>query len=265
MTSSARRAATHGSRLTSILAVSVLSLAGVLVGTTSASAASFAVINVNDAGAGSLRQAVLDANANPGADTITVTATGVIPVASALPVTEGLTITGPGVAQLTITRVGSFDMFDVQMAAAGQQFTLTDVTLDGAAPLTGRGAVFGGATSTSDATFARSTFGNFDGATGGQAIFVTALSGSLAIIDSDFVDNSSTGSGGALLAQSMGGSISITGSTFDNNTAGAAGGAVSVDSPGSAVSVTSTIFTSNTTSDAGGAVLRRRCRGGDDH
>ncbi len=35
-----------------------------------AEAATFTVTNTNDSGAGSLRQAILDANANPGADTI---------------------------------------------------------------------------------------------------------------------------------------------------------------------------------------------------
>ncbi|HNB51831.1 MAG TPA: hypothetical protein PK530_07805, partial [Anaerolineales bacterium] len=35
-----------------------------------ASAANFTVINTNDSGAGSLRQAILNANSNPGPDTI---------------------------------------------------------------------------------------------------------------------------------------------------------------------------------------------------
>lgn len=38
--------------------------------------ATFVVSNTNDSGAGSLRQAILDANLNPGPDTITFTVVG---------------------------------------------------------------------------------------------------------------------------------------------------------------------------------------------
>ncbi|MEX0879778.1 MAG: IPT/TIG domain-containing protein [Thermoanaerobaculia bacterium] len=70
--------------------------AAVLLATLSrvATAATFTVTNTNDAGAGSLRQAILDANAAGGADSISFTIVGsgvhTIALASALP-----TITGP--------------------------------------------------------------------------------------------------------------------------------------------------------------------------
>ena len=47
--------------------------------------ASFTVTNLNDSGAGSLRQAILDANLNPGADVISFDVTGSINLLSALP------------------------------------------------------------------------------------------------------------------------------------------------------------------------------------
>ncbi len=67
--------------------------------TTRLAATTYSVVNTNDAGAGSLRQAILDANANAGADTITfgITGSGVhtIAPASALPViTDAVTIDG---------------------------------------------------------------------------------------------------------------------------------------------------------------------------
>ena len=60
---------------------------------------SFVVTNTNDSGAGSLRQAILDANANEGAETITFSIPGsgrhTITLATALPaVTENTTIDG---------------------------------------------------------------------------------------------------------------------------------------------------------------------------
>src|SRR6185369_13549143 len=64
-----------------------------------ASAATFTVTNTNDSGAGSLRQAILDANAAAGADTIAfdIPGTGVHTIVPFLPlpaITEGLTIDG---------------------------------------------------------------------------------------------------------------------------------------------------------------------------
>ena len=61
-------------------------------------AATFTVINTNDSGAGSLRQAILEANTNGTADTIEFQITNVthtITVASALPaMVEPVTLTG---------------------------------------------------------------------------------------------------------------------------------------------------------------------------
>jgi hypothetical protein len=69
--------------------------------------ATFTVTNLNDSGAGSLRQAIIDANAAPGADTIVfgagVTGTINLNLASgSLIITEALTIQGPGATQLVL-------------------------------------------------------------------------------------------------------------------------------------------------------------------
>jgi hypothetical protein len=77
---------------------------------TAAQAATFSVTNTNDTGSGSLRQAILDANANAGSDTInfniagggikTITPTGALPE-----ITEGVTIDGysqPGATANTL-------------------------------------------------------------------------------------------------------------------------------------------------------------------
>jgi hypothetical protein len=53
-----------------------LALLGPLVVASSLSAATFTVTSTSDSGAGSLRQAIVDANANPGADTIAFNITG---------------------------------------------------------------------------------------------------------------------------------------------------------------------------------------------
>ena len=71
----------------------------VLLAAAGMTASTFTVINTNDSGAGSLRQAILDANANPGADTIDfdISGSGVHTIAPAtgLPaITDPVTIEG---------------------------------------------------------------------------------------------------------------------------------------------------------------------------
>src|SRR5512144_106942 len=77
-------------RLFSILAFSI---------STAAAANTYTVTSTADSGAGTLRQAILDANANPGADTIAFNITGsgphTISIVSALPdITGAVTIDG---------------------------------------------------------------------------------------------------------------------------------------------------------------------------
>ena len=69
-----------------------------------ANAATFPVTNLNDVGAGSLRQAILDANVNPGADIIDATGvTGTILLATGqLTISDALTLTGPGANLLNV-------------------------------------------------------------------------------------------------------------------------------------------------------------------
>ncbi|MFN0014218.1 MAG: choice-of-anchor D domain-containing protein [Saprospiraceae bacterium] len=84
---------------------------------TSAWAATFSVTNTNDAGAGSLRQAIIDANAAAGADLITFSVAGTLTLASGLPsITQALTIDGttaPGYVVGTPTFLidGDFTVF----------------------------------------------------------------------------------------------------------------------------------------------------------
>src|SRR3954468_8150868 len=82
-------------------------LAVVLAGG-AARAATFTVSNLNDSGPGSLRQAVLDANASAGADDVVfgpgVTGTITLTFASGeIPITDSLFIHGPGAAALTVS------------------------------------------------------------------------------------------------------------------------------------------------------------------
>ncbi len=88
---------------------------GMLTNVPTADAATYTVTNLNDAGAGSLRQAIIDANANAGSDTINFNAGlfGTVTVASDLPsITESLVIDattaqdGQGGADIVIDATG---------------------------------------------------------------------------------------------------------------------------------------------------------------
>src|SRR4051812_2306126 len=85
----------------------------------------FTVLNLADGGVGSLRQAVLDANARPGADAIafapgvegTVALTG-----GELAITDQLTVAGPGADRLTVSGGHASRVFNLtasQVAISG--------------------------------------------------------------------------------------------------------------------------------------------------
>ncbi|MBD1209843.1 MAG: hypothetical protein H9535_15525, partial [Ignavibacteria bacterium] len=107
--------------------VPVIMLCSLFVGAwTTARATTFTVINTNDAGAGSLRQAILDANADGSATAgsphiITITPTGTVTLASALPALNNhITINGPGAALI----VSGNNLFPVFFASQTAAFTI---------------------------------------------------------------------------------------------------------------------------------------------
>lgn len=113
-----------------VAAATITVVGGTLVvGGQSASAATFLVTNTNDAGAGSLRQAVLDANAAAGPDDITFDAGlagGTITLTSGdLRISDDLTIVGLGEEALTLTNAAGRAMYVYDNAA----LTLSGMTI----------------------------------------------------------------------------------------------------------------------------------------
>jgi hypothetical protein len=95
---------------------------GLIVGQTAVFGATFTVSNISDAGAGSLRKAILDANANPGADDIDFSIAGTIQPLTALPdITDAVNMdatTAPGYAGAPLVEL------DGQLFASGNGLTL---------------------------------------------------------------------------------------------------------------------------------------------
>ncbi len=98
-----------------------------------AGAATFMVANTDNNGIGSLSQAIIDANASAGADTIEFApgVTGMINLINDLPdITDSLTIRGPGSDALTIAGNTLYHAFTIATGGSGG-VTISGLTVDG--------------------------------------------------------------------------------------------------------------------------------------
>jgi predicted outer membrane repeat protein len=186
--------------------------------------ATFTVSNVNDSGPGSLRQAILDANAAPGEDLIQITAVGVIALLSPLPtISEAVTIEGPGAGLLAIDGGNNWRLLDV----ADVPVTITALTLQNGQPAADAG---GGLRSLGALSLRQVHVLSNTSSTGGGGVYAA---GPLLVEGGLFANNYSAGGvGGGLWAA---GSAVISGTIFIGNRAGAQGGGAAL-SGGSQVS-----------------------------
>ncbi len=140
---------------------------------TEADATTFTVTNASATGAGSLRQAVLDANAAGGADTITFApgVTGTIKP-GALTITGPTTISGPGAGVLTVSGDNTTRPFEIAGTAS---VTISGLTI-------ADGKIEGGSASGGSATGGAGGAGGGDGgqATGGDANAPPEVGGGIA-------------------------------------------------------------------------------------
>lgn len=191
----------------------------------------FTVVNTDDSGAGSLRDAIEQANANSGADTIVFDATlagQTIVVSTEMQITDDLTITGLGADQLTLDGNGDSRIFNID---DGHTTSTIDVFLEGLSLTNGyfhseSGSIFedkGGAIySSENLTVTHSSFSGNSAREGGAIFHLGAM---LTITQSDFFDNEVTASGGAIYHS--GGAMTISDSRFELNKAlGNRGGAI---------------------------------------
>ena len=178
----------------------------------------FTVSNTNDSGVGSLRQAILDANASAGEDLIEITAVGTLNLASPLPIiTDTLIIQGSGVDLFIIDGQGIHRVFEVGLTAV----SLSELTIQqgNATDADGRGGgIRSGGTglTLSNVKVLSSTAQSHGG-----GVYVT---GGLTVSDSLFQNNHSiSGTGGAILSSGV---TLMTDTQFMDNTARLSGGAL---------------------------------------
>jgi len=198
-------------------------------------AKTFVVTNANDAGPGSLRQAVLDANANTAgaADTITfdaaafATPTTITLATGSITVSDSLVIQGPGQAQVTVSGNNASRVFVVDIVGTVGTLSLSGLTLtDGKA--TGDGgairSVGDDVLVLSGVTISNSAATGAGGDGDGGAIAL-GESGSLTLINSTLSGNVADSNGGAVYFYADG-KLVVTGSTLSGNTSKEDGGAV---------------------------------------
>ncbi len=240
-------------------AMRLLSGAALLLLPSLASAATITVDSladgaINPAAPTSLREAIIAANANPGADTIVFTGlTGNLQVTqgTALPaITESLTITGPGASSLNLTRTATnYRLLEV---------TTGTVTISGLSITNGRSSdggallVSGGAV-TLDACYLNNNF-SFGGnnTSGGGAIRVNG--GTLLLSGTTIAANAANNDGGALYINQ--GAVTAVNSTFSGNQSGGNGGAIAIgDNAAATFTATLSTLTLNVANQGAGISL----------
>ena len=218
-----------------------------------ASAATLHVTNLNDAGAGSLRQAV---QAAADGDIVTFDLGGDITLSSMIQIDRSISIEGPlGGPPVRIDGALSTSLFQVGMGRSVAltrlsllnasnavrnygQLTLTQVLVRGNSASMGAGVTGCVDPATQVLNVFDSVFIDNRAQNGGGAI---AACGQINISTSTFADNSAI-YGGALAVVNTG-SVNITNSTFADNTATGFGGAITTDYPGMAL--TNVTFSGN--------------------
>ena len=253
-----------------------------------ATGSTFTVTNTNNAGAGSLRQAISDADSNPGHDVIEFASgvSGTINLLTRLAAHSGMDIRGPGSDLLKISGQNStqvFYLYDVTHTTTGvaiSGLTLADangastfvdwninLTLDDVAIIDSTVndsalTVIGGGWGAASLTITNSKFsGNtktVSNAFHGAAVDATAGTSDVSIANTTFSNNvAQQGNGGALNLQNSG-NVTITGSTFTGNTVqrgNPGGGAIEVENHGNFTMTNSTVSNNTATTQRGGGIF----------
>ncbi|MCQ4167429.1 choice-of-anchor Q domain-containing protein [Tahibacter harae] len=242
----------------------VRALLSLLLLPAAAGAANFTVTTLADNGAGSLRDAVDQANRTVGADVITFGAglSGSIVLSSgAIDIFDALSINGPGAAQLSISGNHASRLFRIGPAGGSRASLTTAISglslIDASSPDEG-GAIF---VDDSDLTIDGCVFRGNSAQRGGGLYAFPSGSTSLILRNTRFENNTATADGGGFGAQDID-NVSLNNVTVSGNTAARSGGGGFLR--GVNINITQSRFSGNTGSTqapgvggaSGGGALR---------
>jgi hypothetical protein len=208
--------------------------------------ANFVVTNSNDSGAGSLRQAILDANASAGADLIVFRDVPLITLTSGeLTITGDVTIHGNNFLATTISGNNASRVFNI----TGGNVTLSSLTVRN-----GQSTVGGGISQSGGTTrIKNSVITSNNSSTIGGGIALTGSSTSMTIEGSTITDNVGGANGGGGVYAGTGSTLLLLNSTVSNNRATNAGfGGGGLLTEGAVTIANSTISGNTITGDGGG-------------
>jgi predicted outer membrane repeat protein len=235
------------------------------------------VSSLADSGPGTLRAAILSADAGSHSDKFTIgfSLTGTIDLQSPLPdLNNSITVQGPGAASLTAERAAGYSFasaivtVDASQSASLSGLTIANgdaggitnngtLTVSGCT-ISGNSATIGGggiATFSGTLTVTGSTLSNNSAALGG-AIFgygwnneTGAFSGTLTVSGCTLSGNTAASNGGAIWDYATQ-TLTVNNSTLCGNTAGSGGGLWAV----TGLNISGCTFTSNTATSIGGGL-----------
>ncbi len=206
-----------------------------------AGAANFTVSNTLDSGAGSLRQALIQAFGNAGADTVTFAVTGTITLTSEIGIADDVTVLGPGADALSIS--GNFASRIFRLDSG--RLALSGLTIrDGYASGSGGGIKQNSGVLVLDRVVMTNNVATVDAG-------AIDTGGATALISNSQLSGNSTAifNGGAIHG---GGSVLISSSTLSHNHAALRGGAIHHDS--GTLSLVNCTVSGNGADDHGGGI-----------
>ena len=224
-----------------------------------AAAATFNVTNLNDAGPGSLRQAIQDANNAAGPDVVTFQAglTGTITLTSGqLYISDSVDVQGPGQAVVTVNGNNASTVFYVYSSAATLDVTISGLTITGGQTSRGGGIADNGENLVLDHVTVNNNTAAGEGGVGG-GLWVDGTANSVTIRNSVFSGNHADQGGGGIYLNDSG-TVLIQDTVISGNQAtvlkGSKGGGLFLYNPGYDVTIERSTISGNQASGRGGGI-----------